>query len=175
MIPYLGEREWLLAGVVLLGFGFWTWRNQVLGLFVDLSGSPRLVYGVPIATAAFIALAPNLLRSDQLNFVTVMEWALPIALAGKAVAAAWVFRRLVEEGVMSSRAACRVVVGWLISAACVLAFAALVRGPLAVYGRYLGVGPATPSAFQVDLMLLLFLPLVRLAAAPLSLHRNRCR
>lgn len=175
LLPYLGEREWLLAFVALLGFGFWTWRNQVLGLFVDLSGSPRLVYGVPIATAVFVALAPNLLRSDRFDFMTFLEWALPIALAGKAMAAAWVFRKLLQERVMSSQAMFRLVLGWLIVAACILTFAALVREPLSSYGRFLGFGPSTPSAFQVDLMLLLFLPLVRLAAAPLCLHRNRCR
>jgi hypothetical protein len=186
----------VVAALAALGFlVLWTWKNQVQGLWADASGRAVIVHGAPIvahnavlATLLWVSERAGPLAPDAPVPTTV--WAAAgAALALKLAAATAALRFLGQRGEVAPRGLAALAAGWLLAA---LALAAALIGVARLAPRpgsledlvrltYLPfLHPAVlPPAYREPLILLLFallfLPLTRLAAAPIMLGWNRRR
>jgi hypothetical protein len=146
-----------------------TWKQLVQALFIGLTGRERLIKGaVVVAVAVFCCLGPlGFWIFDNTSVQRVIWGALPLILAvlagAKMLAATWVATRLWHRRVLSDRTLVAGAAYWCLAV-------------LALYGM-LAWFLSTPFFPRYVLMLLaiLFVPLARLAAAPLALAWNRHR
>lgn len=163
--------EW--AALALLGLlVFWTWRNQISNLAVDFTGRAWIVQATPVATmflATFILIqALNFLQSRSLIGTLEALEGLPPWLAAavfvKLALAGWALYGLRRHGLLDERSLTRLAGAWALAAA----------GLVALMAWLFPDGWASSSDL-LTLGAILFLPLARLAAAPLALEWNRHR
>jgi hypothetical protein len=161
----------LVAGS-LLGLGglvFLTWKCMVEALYVNLTGRPwvtRVSSGVwsgrTVALGTFGAWLyyhPDY----QGTFFAALPWLLGAAAVVKLLATGWMCRAAWRRGLLSGRTLVGLLSLWL-----------LIAVGLTVLLYWLVPGDAVPVGFLVP-GVVLFLPLTRLAAAPLALEWNRHR
>ena len=167
---FMGVLRTVVLALLILALGIVaTWKQLVQGLFIGLAGRERLIKGtVLFAVAIFCVLGPlGQWIYDSADVQRALWDALPLILAIlvgiKMFAAAWVATRLWRRRVLSDRTLVAGAAAW-----CCAVFA--LYGVLAWF-------LSTPFFPRYVLMLLaiLFVPLVRLSAAPLALAWNRHR
>lgn len=181
----------LCFGVLLL----WSWKNQVQGLWADLSGRPALVYGAPLVAHGallwlFVAWAHGALLAagpgGRPLLPPSLPWLLGAALGAKLALAAGLGIVLRRRGLVSPRALAVGALAWaaaalgLWSAACWIGelppagLDALIVGDwIPLYGP--GVPAELRSPASLAAIVVLFVPAARLLAAPLALECNRVR
>lgn len=170
----------LLGLAALIG---WTWKNQVQGLFVDLTGRRWVVYGYPavvysLLLAAFVGFVhwtsgEHEVDLQHSNVPGVVPWLLGAALALKALAAGWAIQALYRRHLASARALAGMTVAWCAAALGLFALLtwAAREGVLAPLPLPAGLLTAPYRAAAA----VLFVPLARLMLAPLALASNRHR
>lgn len=155
----------LTAVVLVLG----TWRALVANLYIGLCGRAWLVPAqtVVMTLLVFQVLAEYVLwNADVGRRERMLEWlpdAIVAAVVLKFLLAGWALRALVRRGHVSAGAAVRFAGVWLVATATLFAGLAWFVPPSLVPAHWLAVG------------VLLFVPLARLAAAPLAVAWNRHR
>jgi hypothetical protein len=189
LLPHLPRAA--LVGFAALAFlALWTVKNQVQGLWADVSGRPGIVHGVPLAAHGTVLAALVCAATVSREELWSTLWTAAIAwLLLKAVAATLLLRALRRHCLLSSRVLAALGAAWLLTA---FTLAAALTGiahlrpepgsleelilltylPL-LHPAALPSGQATALTFV--LFALLFLPLGRLAAAPLAMGWNRRR
>lgn len=185
----------LCTGLVLM---FWTWKNQVQGMYADLAGRRWVTTGAPWAAhsltlAGFLAYVNwvGSPRDMDLRYAPVpalVNGLLAAGVVAKLAAAAWIAHRLRKRGLVSTRSLASAAAAW--GAAALGVFAALWwlasvgagADPFSgqVVNSYLAFcGAGAPEAFHrphyLGAAAVLFVPLTRLLAAPLALEWNRRR
>jgi hypothetical protein len=174
----------------------WTWKNQVQGLFADLSGRAWLVYGMPVLAHGFALIAfvecvswsAGQVGRDvgSMDLPAAVPWGIGLALTLKLVGAGCALyearrRRLASPGRLASLAAV-----WGIVALCLFGALAWIAshgansGPLArsvteIYFPLFGAGAPAPlrSLGYLAVITVLFVPFTRLVMAPLMFEWNR--
>jgi hypothetical protein len=161
----------LLAVVVPL---LLTWKLAVNNLFLGLAGRAWVFWGSMVAQGAVFTLALMLLAHalssgwlERLDFHQTLREALPwcagTAVALKIVAAAWGLRALRRRELVDRHSLATCLGIWLVAA-------------LALFVLVWAVVPAHVGPWYLIVCgIVLFLPLVRLSAAPLALAWNRHR
>jgi hypothetical protein len=171
----------LLPGLLLLVF--WTWKNQAESLCIEMTGRRWLVYGFPAAVyglglAAFVLFAhwssgPREIDLRHTSVPTYVPWLVGLAVTLKAVGTVSAMRALLRRRLAAPRLLGGLVAGWLLTAAGLFAWLlALERA-----GLFDGC-PLPPALFVPGYLAaaaVLFVPLARLALAPLALEWNRHR
>jgi hypothetical protein len=158
-----------LAGVATLFAMLWTWRNQVISLFADLTGRKWIAHGLPVAMGlGFTALLyfGAILSMDPVNVqraIALFPTIAAVLVTAKLTAAAAALIALRNAHLASGGAVLLAVTGWLLVAVLIYTCARAL----------LPTGLISPrdTLFAVTL----WLPAARLALAPLSLHWNRHR
>jgi hypothetical protein len=169
----------LLGLIALIG---WTWMNQVQGLFILLSGRRWLIYGYPAAVyglllAAFLAFfhwdSGERDRALAHAVPHLAPWLVGAAVTLKAVAAGWALQMLHRRRLASARALAGLAAVWVLLAIGLFALlsGATWEGDLAGFG----VPPSLLTPRYLAAAAALFVPLTRLALAPLALAWNRHR
>jgi hypothetical protein len=167
LLRYITPGGGLAVLGLLLILMVWTWSNQVQGLFVDLTGRAWLVYAYPLAVATLVtAFLWTLAWLDRTTLTRALEL-LPrlaaIAVLLKLLAAGWALHALRRRGLLQAGALAAFVGAWLILAASHFALLQALLPPGFIQPR------------DLALAVVLFLPLARIAAAPLALEWNRHR
>jgi hypothetical protein len=185
ILSHFTPRAALLALLVLAVLVLWTWRNQVLGLAVDLTGRPSIVHGVPtMVTVLFLFGLVKLsewwshsheMSSEYFDLPWFVPWLGGAAVALKAAAALWALRELARRRLMEPRVLARLGAAWLLVALGLFGLLSwlAVEPILATLPLPTDLVPRLYLALAV--LLFLFLPLTRLALAPLALQWNRHR
>jgi hypothetical protein len=183
LLRHLTPETGLLAVMLLAVLVFWTWRNQVIGLAVELTGRPWLVHGSPVVGIALLLVAlvngvqwVGGLSGIDPRTVSVpwfVAWLVGAAVTVKALAAVWALRLLVRQRLMEP-----IRVAWM-GAVWVLLVLALV-GLLFWVARmgFLASLPLPPALLAPGYLVavaVLFVPLTRLALGPVALAWNRHR
>jgi hypothetical protein len=183
LLRHLTPETGLLAVMLLAVLVFWTWRNQVIGLAVELTGRPWLVHGSPVVGIALLLVAlvngvqwVGGLSGIDPRTVSVpwfVAWLVGAAVTVKALAAVWALRLLVRQRLMEP-----IRVTWM-GAVWVLLVLALV-GLLFWVARmgFLASLPLPPALLAPGYLVavaVLFVPLTRLALGPVALAWNRHR
>jgi hypothetical protein len=167
LLPYVTPKAVLAALTLLLVLVVCTWSNQVQGLFVDLTGRPWVVHGYPTAVAvvvtAFLWCLAGLDRDTLLRIQGLLPRLAELAMPAKLLSAAWALGSLRRRRLLDAGSLTFWVASWL-----VVAF-----GLFALIDAVLPAGLIRPR--NLALAVVLFLPLARLAAAPLALEWNRHR
>lgn len=167
---FMGVTRTVVLVLLVISLGIVaTWKQLVQALFIGLTGREALIKGaVMLAVAVFTVLGPlGEWIHDNEGVQRVLWDALPLILAvlagAKTFAAVWIATRLWRGRVLGDRALVAGAAGWCCAV-------------LALYG-VLAWFLSTPFFPRYVLMLLaiLFVPLVRLSAAPLALAWNRHR
>jgi hypothetical protein len=167
--PRVG-RDRLIVGVGLTVFGllFVTWRMMVVGLWAGLTGRVWVVgvqlfvfWSMSFSVLYETALWNDLERRERL--LAILPWIAGGAAAVKLAVAVWALRTLHRRGELTARSAIGGAAAWG-------AFVAALFGVTAWLLR-----PTTIPTYGVALGLILFVPLARLAVAPLALSWNRHR
>jgi hypothetical protein len=177
-LPRLWERGVDLLGVprmvggcVLLAVGpvLVIWRMMVANVWVGLTGRTWVVVAQNVVV--FVAFLQGMYEMTMWNaelarreaILNALPWVAGVAVGLKFLAAGLALRALLRRGEVAPRVLGRLLGLWLVTAATLFALLAwVVPSDLAPrYGLALGV--------------VLFLPLARLAAAPLALAWNRHR
>ncbi|HJZ57495.1 MAG TPA: hypothetical protein VKE74_21175 [Gemmataceae bacterium] len=150
-----------------VGLFLLTWRALVANLWVGLAGRTWMVPAHTILMTLIVlqGLAEwalwnaDTVRREQL--LDVLPWVAGVAIALKFVLAGWALRALNRRGQLSAAALVRLLGTWLLVAGSLFGFLVWLvpSSSVPVYGLALGV--------------VLFVPLARLAAAPLALAWNR--
>jgi hypothetical protein len=163
------ERVIGFCVLLLVGLVLGTWRALVANLWVGLTGRAWMVPAQTIVMSLLVlyGLAEWVhWDSDPARRARLLEWLPRVAAAVvvvKLLVAGWLLRVLCGRGKVEAITAGRLLGGWVLAA--ITLFALLVwvvpSGLVPVYGLALGV--------------ILFLPLARLAVAPLALAWNRHR
>jgi hypothetical protein len=176
-------RNWLpdysSAGVaalvlaVLLGLVAFAWAVQVKGLFLALTGRRWVVslgMGLGLGGLMLAAFLTGWLavhaeyRPAAWNVArALLPWLAGLALGLKVSAAAWVVSAVRRHELLTSRALACLLAGWVVAAACFFA----------LFASVLPIGVAAWPWLAV--IVVLVLPLARLAGLPLALAWNRHR
>lgn len=195
---YANRETALLLAIVLAILVFWTWKNQVQGLFADVSGRRWLIGGAPAVLHSLVLIGYGAWiewcgrpRDVDLRFVPVPDawgWVLGLALLAKFALSVVVVRELMRR---TSVSAPRIVL-WLAAWCAAVAGLAVGLHWVAHTGRYSGemaaflaesylplcAGGAPDELVSWRYLLVLaalFVPFARLVLAPLALHWNRHR
>lgn len=195
ILPHLTARLALAGLVALALLLLWTWKNQAQALWADASGRPLLVHGAPIAShgAALACLVWVAERGGPLaatGRVPLVVWAgLGVALGMKLLAAFLALRMALQRRQIAPRTLECLGAAWLLTAltlgAALSTVARLQPQPGSLEEllvlTYLPILHPTvlPAAYRESPFLiiaaLVFLPLARLALAPLMVGWNRRR
>jgi hypothetical protein len=168
LVPYFTPKAGLAVFAALLVLVVCTWSNQVQGLFVDLTGRAWIVNGYPIAVGVLMTgflwlLAWLDYNSTLPRIVALLPRLAGVAVLLKLVAAAWALHALLRHRLLDVGALTLVVATWLVLA----------------FGQFVLLYTVLPAGFvqprNLALAVVLFLPLARIAAAPLALEWNRHR
>lgn len=177
LLPYATPELLLRYGSLALLLVLATWRNYAIGFWTELSGKTWIRYGYPAAVASGIAILgqfPNLELRHALTFpvLAIIVWSLNGArlavaatLAAKQIRSRMLSIRGLVGGVAGYASACTLT-SWL-----ALVASARVRQDMVDYGL-------ATSALSAPLFVglaVLWTPLVRILAAPMTLERNRHR
>lgn len=146
-----------------------TWKQLVQSLFVGLSGRPWLIRASVFVPLVLLTLLVPTLRwvlgngSALAALARATPWILAVLVAAKLVAAAWVARGLVEGRLFAEKLLVGGALAWSLAV-------------LGLHGLLVALVPAIlVPPYVLALVAILAMPLVRLAAAPLALNRNRHR
>jgi hypothetical protein len=162
-----------LVLAILLGLVILTWSELAKGLFFALTGR-RWVTTVSAGRGVGSLMLASLLagwlathaeyRPAAWNVArTLLPWLAGLALALKLSAAIWVVREVRRRGLLTSRALAWLLAAWVVAAA-------------GLFGLFAWVLPIGPGAWPwLAVIVMLVLPLARLAGAPLALAWNRHR
>jgi hypothetical protein len=162
-------RTAVLLLLVLAALVTSTWKNLVQSLCIGLTGRPWLIkssvlVAILLATMAF-PLLWAIAHYDALQSWVwdCMPWILAALVWLKVSAGAWVAIRLYDRKLLPAHTIVAGAVGWLAAVA-------------AVYGilAWLAASPIFPFYF-LGAAAVLFVPLARVAAAPLALASSRTR
>jgi hypothetical protein len=158
-------REVFGVVLLLIVFVVITWANIVAGMWISLAGRTRLALAIGVAWMTFIAAAmavgawvyrhPDL----QTQLWTLLPWLLGCFLLLKACAAVGVTVVLRKRRTVEMPGLGRLFLGWI----------AIVAGLL------LSAWYFTPLTWTMAAGIIAYVPLARLAAAPLALSFNRHR
>jgi hypothetical protein len=155
----------------LLAFGlvFGTWRALAANLWVGLSGRTWLVPAHTIFIALLLLqtlVEWSAIQSDPIRahrFLVCLPWIVGILLISKTLITLWSLRESQRRGQLKVETAIKLVSIWLVAA----------LGLIAVFAWLV---PATLVSVQrLIFIIVLYLPLARLASAPLALAWNRHR
>lgn len=177
----LGTPETALTTLaVLCLLVLWTWRNQVLSLFADLSGRVWIVYGYPLVVYGSITAALSWLaqggEEHQTDWrplsIRIFVWTV---LCVKLLWSGWAVTQLVRRRVMTFPTVRRLLALWFLAVGGMFGLLAWLRLEALPY--------FVPGQDQTDLFsdrnlliaAVLFVPLARLLTAPLMLDANRHR
>ena len=154
--------------LVVLGFIAATWKQLVQNMYIGLTGRTWLIKGSVFAALAGIAVIGPIVQWIVDHAYVGRLWsAIPFVLAIlaslKLAAATWVVTRLHRDRLLDDRALVAGAAWWLVLV-------------LALHGVLVWLldAPHIPS-YLTALVAILFVPLTRLAAAPLALDWNRHR
>ena len=162
-------RAIVLAVLALAALMATTWKQLVQGLCIGLTGRAWIIRSSVIAVLALlVVIGPLAQWIEDSKVVQARVWsAIPSVLALlvvlKMVAATWVAARLTGSGLLSDRTLVTGAAMWVL----------MVFSLYGVLG-WLVSGPLIPRYFLM-LIAILFVPLVRVSAAPLALDWNRHR
>jgi hypothetical protein len=160
---FWGALVLLIVGAILL-----TWLQMIQGLWAGLVGKTWRTVGAVLALVALIALTmfgQYLRNSPQLwqTMADALPWLAGGFIALKTLLAAWSLRTVVRRGLLPPRVLAAALGVWIILAA-------------VMFGVLCWLLPSSPtSLWAIVLGIVLFLPLTRLALAPLLLDANRHR
>jgi hypothetical protein len=163
------ERVAGLCVLLALGFVLGTWRALVANLWVGLTGRTWLVPAQTIVMSMLVLYGlaewvhwdSDADRRARLAEV-IPRWA-TAAVVVKLLAAGWLLRALCRRGEIAAAAAGRLLGAWVAAAAALFAVLAWF------------VPSSLVPVYRLALGVVLFVPLARLAAAPLALAWNRHR
>jgi len=180
LAPYLDVRLFLRLGAILALLVLWTWRNYAVGFWTELRGRLWLRYAYPIgsltAATAFLTYfnethVPGH-GADGLPIIVAAIWAL---VGLKAAIAAVLVRIQLKTGLLTTRSLIRGAV--LYASGCALAVS-LVLWLTNDYRNEL-LDQRVSSRWVLDggvaALVLFWIPVVRLLAAPMMLKMNRHR
>jgi hypothetical protein len=160
----------IVAGVLFLGL--WTWKRQVDGLYIRLTGrlwvaSITLLLWMPgyilFALLFFPVAWPSGYLDANATVLTVLPWLLTPLLLVRLLFGAWALHTCVQCGLLAQQTAAVAAVLWVL-------FAMLLFTLLA----WLVPAELVPRYYLLCAVLLV-LPTVRLAFSPLALAWNRHR
>lgn len=158
-------RQLAMIAAVPLGLLALSLRAMLSGMWPTLTGRKWLSTALMFAMMTFLTLAGGIgvwaYKHPQVKaeLMRWLPWLLAVALAMKLLVTARIVSALRDGGVLSTQAMLRWGAAWVVG--CVILFLA---------GTYF-VAPSLTLAAGV----LLFMPLTRIAAAPLALYYNRHR
>lgn len=162
-------RASALAVTAVVGPILVLWRILVGDLWIGLSGRVWISHAMSILLGVFVLQAMyevTMWQADPTRkerFLDVLPWVAGVAVVVKFLTAGWFAKVLVDRGELARSSVIRIAIGWLLAA--VTLFALLV---------WLAPADFAPT-YGLALGAILFLPLARLAAAPLALGWNRHR
>ncbi|MCH9648014.1 MAG: hypothetical protein K0U98_07230 [Deltaproteobacteria bacterium] len=166
-----GEPQaWAMGLLGLLALVLATWKQLVQSLYIGMSGRPWLIKAKIFSTLSILTLlallAPRLMANSRSMIASgwnSLPWILTALVCLKMLTAAQVALRLHRSRLLSDRSLVIGALGWTLSV-------------LALLGWLVWLLPAIlfPSHL-LGLVAVLAIPLVRISAAPLALHRNRHR
>jgi hypothetical protein len=176
----------ILLALCLFGLFAWTWRNQVVSLFVDLSGRSWLVIGYPIFM--FVVMTMAVINGTKFvsedahsphphNWQAIALCAGVILIALKCVLAVWTVQKLRHDQLIKTEVLAKLIGAWLLTAIAVFGLLILFRTQVPGYTAFFGLPDISPALETRNLAFfaILFVPFNRLALAPLSLAWNRHR
>jgi hypothetical protein len=170
LLDDLGERGWGLLALLVLGLPALTWKCVVNQLWYHLAGRKWLTLAMALAipmgvTALGLFYGWVVVRPES---QTALRQALPWIVGGllllKLGLGLWVVRALLRCGIVAPRTVRRGAIAWVAAAAGLVALAFWLTQPVLDSPLLIG-----------GLAVLLGMPLVRLALAPLALDWNRHR
>jgi hypothetical protein len=183
---YVTPEGILLFALCLFGLFAWTWRNQVVTLFVDLSGRAWLVTGYPIFM--FIVMTAAVINGTKYisedahslhphNWQAISFWAGVILIVLKYALAVWSVQKLRQHQLIKPDALAKLIGAWCLTTFAVFGLLILLRAQVPACAAFLGQPDITPALTTQNLALfaIMFVPFNRLALAPLSLAWNRHR
>lgn len=145
------------------------WRILVGDLWIGLSGRVWISHAMSIllGTIGLQAMYEVTVWSGEParkeRFLDALPWVASLAVIAKFVAAGWFAKALVKRGELEGVTVGRIAIGWLLAAG-------------VLFGLLVWLAPADfAPTYGLALGAILFLPLARLAAAPLALGWNRHR
>lgn len=170
LLPHLTLKSALLAVVVFVSLVGLTWKNQVSGLWIILSGQPALINGTSVGVPMLIAgsivwLVPRF--SEDPTYGTQLAGYLPMLALSLAL-----LKGAVATGALIALRRLN-----LVSAPTLLRFLSIWPLVAVVFGtllRWLLPTDPIPTHYIV-LGVFLYMPLTPLLLAPLALHKNRHR
>jgi hypothetical protein len=176
----------LLLAFCLLGLTAWTWRNQVVTLFVDLSGRSWLVTGYPIFM--FVVMTTAVINGTKYisedahslhphNWQAIALWTGVILIALKCALAVWSVQKLRRHQLIKAEALAKLIGAWFLTAFAVFGLLILFRSQAPGFTAFFGLPDISLALSTQNLALfaVLFVPFNRLALAPLLLAWNRHR
>jgi len=170
LVKAIGAPRGMVA--ILLAFAFLigsTWKQLVQSLAIGMSGRAWLAKGHLFVTLSLLAVALpaahwiSRSKPAMAALWNAIPWIAGILVAIKTLLALWIATRLIERRVLSDRA--------LLAGAACWSAAVLVLSA----GMMLIVPAVLVRPYFLVCIAILQVPLVRLAAAPLALVRNRHR
>jgi hypothetical protein len=170
LLPYVSLKSGLLALLGLAAAILLTWKGQVGALFIDLSGRPwlansyaMLVTGGQSGFFVLLTLINTKYPEAWPSLLKALPYEIVCAVLLKLTAGSWALNRCRQRHLIGARTMIQIGIGWLLLA---LGYWALLCFLL----------PAVPSGIGLLLCaVVLFLPLTRLALAPLAFDWNRHR
>jgi hypothetical protein len=171
-----------LCGVVaMIG---WTWKNQVQGLFVELTGRRWVTQGVPAAVyglmlAAFIALvhwssSDRGVELQRYDVPRLVGWLMGLAVTLKLGVVGWALHALRRRALVSERALAGVVTAWLVLVTVLFGLFSWAAREANLAWLPMPAGHLLSAPYLLAAAVLCA-PITRLALAPLALAWNRHR
>lgn len=169
-IEFFGPPRAVVVAVLTLGSLIgWTWRRLVQRLCIGFTGRERVIKGTSFLSLSFLVVVVPFLQwlhddaTAMTSFVNALPGILAVLVCVKVSAAAWIASQLHAAGLVGDRALVAGAATW---------FAAVL-----VLRGLLGWLFDTPhvAGYFVLLVVILGIPLLRVAASPVALAWNRHR
>jgi hypothetical protein len=183
LLPHITPKTWLLFLTTLPLLALWTWKNQVQSLCVDLTGRWWIVTGFPVvfyglALAALVLFTQRTSASQEMDahyypVAGYVPWLVALTVALKATGSAWALRELSRRRLVERRTLAALLTVWAVVAMALFAWLSAVTRAGLLGGLPLPAGLLARPYLAAAAAL--FLPLTRLALAPLALEWNRHR
>ncbi len=170
VVAALGRPRAIVLGLLILAalVGS-TWKQLVQGFYIAMSGRDWAVKGITFATLALVTagfLGLGWILDSRYRIAVAwgaIPWLMAVLVALKLGLAMWVMQRGFERGSFTGKQLILIAAVWDV---CILAF----------YGVLALILPAiVVRRYFLLLVAILVVPIVRLAAAPLAVGRNRHR
>jgi hypothetical protein len=154
-----------IAVAAVIGIVAVTWRVIATGMWPSLTGRKWVSTGVALASWGWLVVAAIvgswIYRHPEVQpwLVSALPWLLGVWLLLKFGAAAAAGFWLHKLGLIEARTTAKCLAGW-----CAV-----------VAGLCVGVSQVVPPGWIMEAAVIMFVPLARIAIAPLALHLNRHR